>query len=32
VLDAHEEIVIAIGTTTQLPSPIPASYVFPAGL
>jgi hypothetical protein len=32
VLDAHEEIVVAIGTTAQLPSPIPASYVFPAGL
>jgi hypothetical protein len=32
VLDAHEEIVVAIGTTAQLPSPIPASYAFPAGL
>ena len=32
VLDAHEEIVVAIGTSAQLPSPIPASYVFPAGL
>lgn len=32
VLDAHEEIVVAIGTTAQLPTPIPASYVFPAGL
>jgi hypothetical protein len=32
VLDAHEEIVVAIGTTAQLPGPIPASYVFPAGL
>jgi hypothetical protein len=32
VLDAHEEIVVAIGTTAQLPSPIPSSYVFPAGL
>jgi len=32
VLDAHEEIVVAIGTSAQLPSPIPSSYVFPAGL
>jgi hypothetical protein len=32
VLDAHEELVVAIGTTAQLPSPIPSSYVFPAGL
>jgi hypothetical protein len=32
VLDAHEEIVVAIGTSTQLPSPIPSSYGFPAGL
>jgi hypothetical protein len=32
VLDAHEEIVVAIGTPAQLPNPIPASYAFPAGL
>ena len=32
VLDAHEEIVVAIGTSAQLPSPIPSSYVFPTGL
>jgi hypothetical protein len=32
VLDGHEEIVVAIGTSAQLPNPIPASYVFPAGL
>ena len=32
VLDAHEEIFIALGTSAQLPSPIPGSYVFPAGL
>jgi hypothetical protein len=32
VLDAHEEIVVAIGTSAQLPNAIPASYVFPAGL
>jgi hypothetical protein len=32
VLAAHEEIVVAVGTPTQLPGPIPASYPFPAGL
>jgi hypothetical protein len=32
VLDAHEEIVVAIGTPAQLPNPMPASYAFPAGL
>ena len=32
VLDAHEEIVVAIGTSAQLPSPILGSYAFPAGL
>ncbi len=32
VLRAHEEIVLAIGTAAQLPSPIPASYAFLAGL
>ncbi|HEV2006580.1 MAG TPA: hypothetical protein VGQ85_08205 [Candidatus Limnocylindrales bacterium] len=32
VLDAHEEIFVTLETSAQLPSPIPASYVFPAGL
>lgn len=32
VLDAHEEIVVAIGTPVQLPNPIPSTYAFPAGL
>jgi hypothetical protein len=32
VLDAHEEIVVAIGLAAALPSPIPSSYTFPAGL
>jgi hypothetical protein len=32
VLTAHQEIVVAIGTPAQVPSPIPASYTFPAGL
>jgi hypothetical protein len=32
VLDAHEEIVVAVGTSAQLPSPIPSTYAFPAGL
>ncbi len=32
VLAAHQEIVVAIGTAAQLPTPIPASYAFPAGL
>jgi hypothetical protein len=32
VLAAHQEIVVAIGTPAQLPSPIPSSFVFPAGL
>jgi hypothetical protein len=32
VLEAHEEIVVAVGTLAQLPSPIPSSYAFPAGL
>jgi hypothetical protein len=31
VLEAHKEIVVAIGTAAQLPSPIPSSYQFPAG-
>jgi len=31
-LDAHQEIVVAVGTPAQLPSPIPSSYAFPAGL
>ncbi len=32
VLEAHEEIVVAIGTAAQLPSPLPSSYAFPTGL
>lgn len=32
VLRAHDEIVVAIGTLALLPSPIPSSYAFPAGL
>ncbi len=32
VLSAHEEIVVALGTAAQLPSPIRASYAVPAGL
>jgi hypothetical protein len=32
VLTAHEEIVLAFGTASQLPSPVPSSYSFPAGL
>lgn len=31
VLQAHQEIVVAIGTAAQLPSPIPSSYQFPVG-
>jgi hypothetical protein len=31
VLEAHLEIVLAIGTAAQLPNPIPSSYEFPAG-
>jgi hypothetical protein len=31
VLESHLEIVVAIGTTAQLPSPMPSSYEFPAG-
>ena len=31
VLQSHLEIVVAIGTTAQLPSPLPSSYQFPAG-
>jgi hypothetical protein len=31
VLQSHEEIVVVIGSTGQLPSPIPSSYAFPAG-
>jgi hypothetical protein len=30
-LAAHQEIVVALGTPSQLPSPIPSSYPFPAG-
>jgi hypothetical protein len=32
VLAEHEEIVVAFGTPRQMPRPVPASYVFPAGL
>jgi hypothetical protein len=32
VLAAHAEIVVAIGTQAQLPSPIPATFAFPGGL
>jgi hypothetical protein len=31
-LESHQEIVVALGTPAQLPSPIPASYAFPSGL
>jgi hypothetical protein len=31
-LEAHEEIVVAFGTTAQLPRPLPSSFTFPAGL
>ena len=31
VLEAHEEIVVAIGTPAQLPSPMPSTFAFPAG-
>ena len=31
ILVAHLEIVVALGTTGRLPSPMPASYDFPAG-
>ena len=31
-LEPHQEIVIAFGTTAQLPSPVPSSYQFPPGL
>lgn len=31
-LDAHLEILVAYGTDSQLPNPIPASYQFPEGL
>jgi hypothetical protein len=31
-LAEHEEIVVAFGTKAELPTPIPASYAFPAGL
>jgi hypothetical protein len=32
VLESHQEIVVAIGTAAQLPSPVPSSFAFPAGL
>lgn len=31
-LAAHDEIVVAFGTPAELPRPLPARYVFPAGL
>jgi hypothetical protein len=31
-LASHQEIVVAFGTTTQLPSPVPSAYRFPPGL
>lgn len=31
-LNQHDEILLAYGTPTQLPSPIPANYTFPDGL
>lgn len=30
-LSSHQEIVIVYGTLTQVPSPIPSSFAFPAG-
>jgi hypothetical protein len=32
VLAPHQELVVAFGTAAQLPSPVPSSYPFPAGL
>jgi hypothetical protein len=32
VLAPHQEIVVAFGTTAQLPTPIPSTYAFPPGL
>jgi hypothetical protein len=31
-LEAHQELVVAFGTASQLPSPIPSAYRFPPGL
>lgn len=31
-LEPHQEIVIAVGTAAQLPSPVPPTYRFPPGL
>jgi hypothetical protein len=31
-LEPHQEIVVAYGTASELPRPIPSSYSFPAGL
>jgi hypothetical protein len=31
-LASHQELVVAFGTATQLPSPIPSTYRFPPGL
>jgi hypothetical protein len=30
-LDVHQEIVVSFGTEAELPSPLPATYSFPAG-
>lgn len=32
VLEAHQEIVIAVGSQSEMPNPVPSSYAFPAGL
>ena len=32
VFAAHQQIVIAVGTPAQMPSPVAASYAFPAGI
>lgn len=31
-LASHQELVVALGTSSQLPSPIPSAYRFPSGL
>jgi len=30
-LEPHQEIVVAFGTATQVPSPVPSAYRFPPG-
>ena len=32
VLAPHQELVVALGTAAQLPSPVPSGYRFPPGL